>query len=791
MSAPCTAVAARLRLSFRAHPNSAIPVSAFKALPEPVEKITEKSCRRLPIVARAALVTAVIALCPSFVCAGPCDLTWDGEKVAQIARGRNPALGTQLLGNNKQVVAELTGAQILAISEAKDAIASELGRSPSLLFCSDEAPNAFAMNTPNGEVVGVTIGLAKLMNGDRDMAAMVIGHEYAHLVLGHLAAAEQRREFLTLLGAMAGVFLEAKIQTKTNVQGLGMNVGLLSTSLISYKFDRDQERQADAAGFRYMVDAGFNPLGAVRLAEIMQRYGAGGIGLFFDNHPGWPERTARFQALIKASPTAQATIARTGARTALASASIGAGQAQVALAPIYETSNAEKMLADGIAALGKQDFQTALTAIRSSAATGYAPAQRVLGYLYGTGSAGLPKDEVEAVRLYRLAAAQSDAYAMNNLGWMYQVGRGGLSVDEVEAVRLYRLAVAQSNTAAMNNLGWMYERGRGGLSVDEVEAVRLYREAANHGNPQAVTNLGAMYMTGRGGLSVDEVEAVRLYREAANQGDPEALNNLGTAYLLGSAGVAKNEITAKNYYQRAADAGNGDALAALGYLYQSGWAGLEKDIPKAIALYRQSADKGSAVGRFHLAECYEIGIGEIQKDEVEAVKWLQMAADQGWVAAENDLGVMYYRGAGGLPKSATKAAELYKLAADGGYALAQSNLGWMYLHGEGGLPRDSAEAARLFQLSAAQGNAFAQANLGSMYLDGEGGLSRSPTEALRLFRLSAAQGNPLGQFNLGAMYEFGDAGLPKDKETAVNWYRKAAAQGLPSAAKALSDLHVN
>jgi predicted Zn-dependent protease len=67
-----------------------------------------------------------------------------------------------------------------------------------------------------------------------------------------------------------------------------MNVGVMSASLISTKFDRDQERQADEAGFKYMVDAGFNPLGAIRLAEILQRSGAGGIGLFLTITRGGP-----------------------------------------------------------------------------------------------------------------------------------------------------------------------------------------------------------------------------------------------------------------------------------------------------------------------------------------------------------------------------------------------------------------------------------------------------------------------------------------------------------------------
>jgi hypothetical protein len=201
-------------------------VFGFKGCLELVGPITETRCRRFFSVARAFLGAAAIAICPTFAWAGPCDLTWDGEALAHNVAG-NPALGMRLLDTNKNVYAELTGAQILAISEAKDAIAKQLGRSPSLIFCSDKSPNAFATNTPNGEVVVVTVGLATLMNGDRDMAAMVIGHEYAHLLLGHLAAAQQRRALITLLGELAGAFLEVKTQTKAHVQGIGMDMGCL------------------------------------------------------------------------------------------------------------------------------------------------------------------------------------------------------------------------------------------------------------------------------------------------------------------------------------------------------------------------------------------------------------------------------------------------------------------------------------------------------------------------------------------------------------------------------------
>src|SRR5438094_481948 len=70
------------------------------------------------------------------------------------------------------------------------------------------------------------------------------------------------------------------------------------------------------------------------------------------------------------------------------------------------------------------DLPVAVRELRTEAAAGYAPAQVLLGYLHANGYAGLPKDDIEAVRLYRLAAAQDDATGQINLGFMYAAGRG-------------------------------------------------------------------------------------------------------------------------------------------------------------------------------------------------------------------------------------------------------------------------------------------------------------------------------------------------------------------------------
>ena len=69
--------------------------------------------------------------------------------------------------------------------------------------------------------------------------------------------------------------------------------------------------------------------------------------------------------------------------------------------------------------------------------------------------AGLPKNEAEAARLYRLAADKGHAPAQFNLGYFYESGRGGLKEDDAEAVRLFRLAADQGHARALNALGYI------------------------------------------------------------------------------------------------------------------------------------------------------------------------------------------------------------------------------------------------------------------------------------------------------------------------------------------------
>ena len=96
------------------------------------------------------------------------------------------------------------------------------------------------------------------------------------------------------------------------------------------------------------------------------------------------------------------------------------------------------------------------------------PRRRPLSGSCTTPGEGVPEDDAESVRWYRLAAAQGYAAAQLNLGINYANGLG-VPQDAAEAVHWYRLAAAQGYAAAQLNLGIMYADGEG-VPQDNVSA---------------------------------------------------------------------------------------------------------------------------------------------------------------------------------------------------------------------------------------------------------------------------------------------------------------------------------
>jgi predicted Zn-dependent protease len=71
---------------------------------------------------------------------------------------------------------------------------------------------------------------------------------------------------------------------------------MLGAQLVSAKFGRDDELEADRYGMKYMKAAGYDPQAAVALQELFVRKSQGGdpdrLSSLFASHPPSPERVA-------------------------------------------------------------------------------------------------------------------------------------------------------------------------------------------------------------------------------------------------------------------------------------------------------------------------------------------------------------------------------------------------------------------------------------------------------------------------------------------------------------------
>ena len=126
----------------------------------------------------------------------------------------------------------------------------------------DPQVNAFAL--PGGPIF-VTRGILTHMNSEAELAA-VIGHEIGHVTARH-SVQQMTRQQLTQLGMVAGAIASSRIAD---------NLGLISQvfGVLSLKYSRDDETQADGLGFRYALDNGYDVRKMVDMFTVLQRVSA-------------------------------------------------------------------------------------------------------------------------------------------------------------------------------------------------------------------------------------------------------------------------------------------------------------------------------------------------------------------------------------------------------------------------------------------------------------------------------------------------------------------------------------
>jgi hypothetical protein len=131
----------------------------------------------------------------------------------------------------------------------------------------------------------------------------------------------------------------------------------------------------------------------------------------------------------------------------------------------------------------------------------------------------LKTDPGRAVAACSRLAAQGDVVAQYNLGLMYLAGQG-VPQDDRQAARWFRVAAEHGDAPAQYYLGSIYQAGNG-VNRDALEAAMWYRKAAEQGYVYAQSVLGFMYGNGEG-VPTDYVEAYLWLSLAAAAGDGDA-----------------------------------------------------------------------------------------------------------------------------------------------------------------------------------------------------------------------------------------------------------------------------
>jgi len=152
--------------------------------------------------------------------------------------------------------------------------------------------NAFCM--PGGKIA-FYYGILQQLQLSDDEVAMIMGHEMAHALREH-ARERMGKTAATRLGANIVSSLFGLGNTGDALLGMG-------SQLLTLKFSRDDESEADLVGMELAARAGYDPSAGVSLWQKMIEANKGAPPQFMSTHPSGPSRIHDIQAnLPKVEP---------------------------------------------------------------------------------------------------------------------------------------------------------------------------------------------------------------------------------------------------------------------------------------------------------------------------------------------------------------------------------------------------------------------------------------------------------------------------------------------------------
>ena len=207
-------------------------------------------------------------------------------QIALISEQREIELGRE---NDQQIQQQLGLYPDPRLQEYVDRIGQKMAAAserPQLAWTfrviDDPVVNAFAI--PGGHVY-VTRGLLTHLTSEAELAS-VIGHEIGHVTARH-SVEQMSKQQLAQIGLLAGMIVSPTVADYGNLAAQGLQVMFL-------KYSRDDEREADDLGLRYMYQQNYDPREMPQVFETLRRVsqaqGAGRIPGWMSTHPTEEER---------------------------------------------------------------------------------------------------------------------------------------------------------------------------------------------------------------------------------------------------------------------------------------------------------------------------------------------------------------------------------------------------------------------------------------------------------------------------------------------------------------------
>jgi predicted Zn-dependent protease len=152
--------------------------------------------------------------------------------------------------------------------------------------------NAYCM--PGGKIVFYT-GIIKTLNLSDDEIAVVMGHEMAHALREHARERMGKSTATQGLARLGGLLASSWLGIDPNLADAVAQGG---ANLLTLKFGREDESEADLVGMELAARAGFDPRAGVTLWQKMAAANKGAPPQWLSTHPSSSSRIADMEASL-------------------------------------------------------------------------------------------------------------------------------------------------------------------------------------------------------------------------------------------------------------------------------------------------------------------------------------------------------------------------------------------------------------------------------------------------------------------------------------------------------------